>query len=273
MTRTLIALAALAAATIAHAQQPAPRSVTKLDGKPASPGPAPFKDGEELVYRLDGPLGVTLGTAAMIVETGTHDGRPALHLRSSLSGAALGMKASGENESWIHPEELWSYGFVTDSDTPKIEDRQVWTLDYEKAIAIRDRVRTKDGATKTSNKDWTLAKTHVQDASSMLYFFRAFPVTVGSKLESDVFTSRKLWDLTVSVTGRETVKTPAGKFTCLRVVPEASRNGEKSTNGKVVVWVTDDARKLPVKVQMQTKLGSANAVLLEDRTKKNEKKP
>lgn len=274
--RATLAVAALAGVTIAgaaaqEAKPSPPRSVTLLDGTAVTPGPAPFRDGEELIYRLQGPLGVTLGTAAMIVEPGTWEGRPALHLRSSLAGAALGMRASGESESWIHPEELWSYGFVTESDTSNIDDRQVWTLDYAKGLAIRERVRTKDGVTKNTRIEKALSKTHVQDASSMLYFFRAFPVTVGSKLQSDVYTSKKLWSLTVKIPAKETVKTPAGKFSCLRVVPEASHEGVKRSDGNVVIWVTDDERKMPVKVQMQMKLGAATAVLLEDRTKKRRK--
>jgi hypothetical protein len=104
----------------------------------------------------------------------------------------------------------------------------------------------------------------------MTYFFRAFPIKVGSKLESDVFVSKKVWKLTVDVLAQEKVKVPAGTFDCLKVKPEVSLNGVKETKGQMIIWVTNDDRKMPVKIQSEIPLGKVNAVLTKFKEGKKE---
>ncbi len=101
----------------------------------------------------------------------------------------------------------------------------------------------------------------VQDAASMMYFFRAFDLKVGQKLESDVFVSKKVWKLEVEVLGKEKVKVPAGTFDTLKIKPKVSLNGQAQKKGEMTIWVTDDDRKIPVKMQSEIPLGTVNAVL------------
>ena len=258
----------LFAAAAGIAAEPAPvvatRSMTMLNGVAATPGKAPFADGELLTHELYFRF-LTVGTGTMSVDKGvSYDGQPAIHLSGAVSASAFGLTSmAGANDSWIDPTGLFSLGFVTDQDGPKVDDREEWRLDNTKAIATRDRVRKKGDAPETaSHKEYALAKTHVQDVFSMLYFFRAFPVKVGDVLESDVYVSKKLWSLKFRVVKRENVKVPAGKFACLKVVPEITRDGEKAQSGQVTVWVTDDAQKIPVKIWTATKFGKLEAALL-----------
>lgn len=244
---------------------PVKRSVTLLDGVPTEPLDAPFRDGESLTYTATWG-GITVGDATMKVDTkGTFEGQQAIHLKATASSGrafSLFFSIRDAGESWVHPKGLYSLGFVSDQKEGNIEDYQKWVMDYERNVATRHRARRKDGgAVKNTTKDYKLSTTHVQDAFSMLYFYRAFPLKVGSKLESDVFVSRKVWKLTVDVTGQETVKVPAGKFDCLKVRPEVSLNGKKQEKGQMVIWVTNDERKIPVKIQSDIPLGKINAVL------------
>jgi len=62
------------------------------------------------------------------------------------------------------------------------------------------------------------------------------------------------------------VKVPAGSFDCLKIVPSVSRESDDDDTGrtpkaKVVMWVTDDDRRIPVKIQTATALGKVNALL------------
>lgn len=246
-------------------EAPATRSVTLLDGQPATPSNIPFHDGESLTFTATW-TGISVGDATMTVDTGgTFEGKPAIHLKASASSGrafSLFFSIKDAGESWIDPEGLYSLGFVSDQKEGSIEDYQKWVMDYDRNVATRHRARRKDGgAVKNSSKDYKLSRTHVQDAFSMTYFFRAFPIKVGSKLESDVFVSRKVWNLKVEVLSQEKVKVPAGTFDCLKVKPEVSLNGEKQNKGQMIIWVTNDERKMPVKIQSEIPLGKVNAVL------------
>ena len=66
---------------------------------------------------------------------------------------------------------------------------------------------------------------HVQDAYSMTYYYRAFPLKDQDVLESDVYTDGKLWKLKVEVLGKDGVKTGAGSFNCLKIRPTVTLNG------------------------------------------------
>lgn len=254
--------------------QTATRSVTLLDGVPATPSNIPFRDGESLTFTATW-TGISVGDATMSVDTnGTFEGKPAIHLKAKASSGrafSLFFSIRDAGESWVDPEGLYSLGFVSDQKEGSIEDYQKWVMDYDRNIATRHRARRKDGgAVKNSTKEYALSKTHVQDAFSMTYFFRAFPIKKGSKLESDVFVSKKVWNLTVEVVGEEKVKVPAGTFDCLKVKPEVSLDGEKQNKGQMVIWVTNDDRKMPVKIQSDLPLGKVNAVLTKFKEGKKE---
>lgn len=254
--------------------KPAARSVTLLDGVPTQPSNIPFRDGESLTFSATW-TGISVGDATMTVDTsGTFEGKPAIHLKAKASSSrafSLFFSIRDAGESWVDPEGLYSLGFVSDQKEGSIEDYQKWVMDYEEGVATRHRARRKDGgAVKNSTKDYTLSKTHVQDAFSMIYYFRAFPIQKGSKLESDVFVSKKVWNLTVEVVGEEKVKVPAGTFDCLKVKPEVSLDGEKQNRGQMTIWVTNDERKLPVKIQSDLPLGKVNAVLTKFKEGKKE---
>ncbi|MCQ2411141.1 MAG: DUF3108 domain-containing protein, partial [Elusimicrobiaceae bacterium] len=70
--------------------------------------------------------------------------------------------------------------------------------------------------------------------------------------------------LVVKVTGRQTVKTAAGRFSCLVVEPQFRGEGIFVSKGKnLKVWLTDDAYKMPVKMKTEVFIGSVSAELLE----------
>ena len=251
-----------------------PRSVTLLDGVPTTPSAAPFRDGEVLTFTATWG-GITVGDATMKVDTdGTFEGQEAIHLKAiASSGRAFSLFFSirDAGESWVHPEGLYSLGFISDQKEGSIEDYQKWIMNYDQGNATRYRARRKNGGeVKNSTKDYKLTATHVQDAFSMIYYFRAFDLKVGSKLESDVFVSRKVWKLTVDVLEREKVKVPAGSFECLKVKPSVTLNGKEQKKGQMVIWVTDDERKIPVKIQSDLPLGKINAVLTKYKQGKHE---
>ena len=262
-------LASLAVILMATTATP-PKSVTTLNGKAVTPVDTPFRHGETLTLAAS-YMGINAGLATMTVDTGGNfSGRPAIHVKLAATTSrtfSVFFKVNDAGESWIDPDGLFSLGYLSDQSEGAIQDKQTWTMDYDRAVAVRDRVYRKGGATpEKTSQEYPLSVVKVQDAASMLYFFRAFPLKVGDVLESDVFVDRKVWKLKVEAVGQDHVKVPAGSFDCLKIVPSVAPESDDGSVGrtpkaKVVMWVTADDRRIPVKIQTEMALGKVNALL------------
>jgi hypothetical protein len=57
------------------------------------------------------------------------------------------------------------------------------------------------------------------------------------------------------VTKREAVETEAGKYRALKVETFSVFGGLFRQGGSLVVWVNDDARRIPVRFEAKVKLG------------------
>ncbi len=76
------------------------------------------------------------------------------------------------------------------------------------------------------------------------------------------FVDDELYELSVRVLGRQIVKVPAGTFKCLIIEPIFSRGGLFNNEGRILIWLSDDERKIPVKVITKILIGSVEAELV-----------
>ncbi|MFM8559568.1 MAG: DUF3108 domain-containing protein, partial [bacterium] len=86
---------------------------------------------------------------------------------------------------------------------------------------------------------------------------------IGGRVTFDYHASRKTAPMEVRVLGRETVRTPAGKFSCIVIEPLLKAGGIFKNNGRLVIWLTDDARRMPVLRKSKVMIGSVKVVLQE----------
>jgi len=70
----------------------------------------------------------------------------------------------------------------------------------------------------------------------------------------------------VRVLGREKVDTPAGKFDCIAIEPMLKAGGIFKNKGRLVIWITDDDRRMPVLMRSKVSIGSISVVLQEFRS-------
>lgn len=61
--------------------------------------------------------------------------------------------------------------------------------------------------------------------------------------------------------GRQTIEVEAGKFRCYVVEPLVQKGGLFKNEGKIVVWLSADDRKIPVKVATKVVIGYVGAEL------------
>ncbi len=95
-----------------------------------------------------------------------------------------------------------------------------------------------------------------QDLVTGIYMLRSLPLAVGKTFELNITDSGLVYKIPVRVTARERQKSILGKTWCFRVEPEVfgtDRLIEK--DGKMVIWITDDSRRIPVRSQINSTIG------------------
>lgn len=94
------------------------------------------------------------------------------------------------------------------------------------------------------------------DLISGLYSLRLLPLAVGKTFNINISDSGLVYEIPVKVTARERQKSIFGNVWCFRVEPEIfgpDRLIERE--GNMVIWMTDDQRRIPVRSQVNSPIG------------------
>ncbi len=105
------------------------------------------------------------------------------------------------------------------------------------------------------------AQPGTRDVLSALYMVRGQDLKAGDELNIRTFDNGKTYSARVRVVGFERVSTKAGQFDCVIVQPEIEE-GIFSKSGELLIWLTDDALRLPVLVKSSVGIGSFAAELI-----------
>ncbi|MBI4480581.1 MAG: DUF3108 domain-containing protein [Acidobacteria bacterium] len=101
----------------------------------------------------------------------------------------------------------------------------------------------------------------VQDILSAVYYARSLPMTVGQSFEFPLNDGAKTIQIHVEVQAEEEVTTEAGKFQAIRVEPDVFSGHLFSGKGRMFIWFTKDARRIPVQLRAQIGVGTLTATL------------
>jgi len=106
---------------------------------------------------------------------------------------------------------------------------------------------------------------HAQDVLSSFYYVRTLQLEVGQRVYIPNHDNGKNYAMEVQVQRRERVEVDAGVFDCLVLEPLLLGEAVFKQKGRLQVWVTDDALKIPVLMKSEVLVGSIAAVLTEFR--------
>ena len=160
----------------------------------------------------------------------------------------------------------------------KVRDRYETFMDVEALFPWRFEQHIREGS---YSRDFSaffdhrrnLAKTRkgsyeipddVNDIVSAFYLARTFnydTLEVGDGFYLENFYKDKVYPLQVVYRGKETVTVEAGTFDCIMVEPLVVEGGLFKSEGSIIVWLTDDEVKMPVKVKSKVIIGSIDAEL------------
>jgi hypothetical protein len=102
----------------------------------------------------------------------------------------------------------------------------------------------------------------VFDPLSSFYHLRTLELVVGKPVYLTVFDSKKVWNIEVQVLRRERITLPSGTFDTVVIKPDMKSEGIFYRKGEIFIWLTDDAKHIPVKLQTKVAVGSITAVLV-----------
>lgn len=215
-----------------------------------------FGVGERLVFDV-GYSFITAGEAVMTIpKTDTLFGRECYQVLFTVN--------STPSFSWIY----------------KVDDRYETMLDVQGVFPWRFTQRIREGNYSydfsavfdqmqniaTTDKGKYPIPLYVHDVVSAFYFARTIDFSqsrVGEKTYLYNFYKDTTHTLAVKFLGRQQIEVDAGTFNCVIVEPLIKEGGLFKSEGRVIVWMTDDERKIPVKVSTKVVIGSIEAELRE----------
>jgi Protein of unknown function (DUF3108) len=245
-----------AAATVAVSAQtkkaPAPAPA------PAAPAakremPVPFKAGEVLEFDVGWSSYVTAGTATVTV----------LEKKPSYSSVAYYVVAEGRPTTLLSKLYTLYYKADTLIDVYNLLPQR-GSLYVEEGKRHRMKTTTFDQAKRTAKYEVQTA-THVeralalppltQDSLSALYVLRCIPMKPGDKFNMPVTDAGDIYKVQMQVVALESLKTPLGTMNAMKIVPAITGSKGAEPPRGLAIWISDDPRHLPLKIEAQLAVG------------------
>lgn len=98
---------------------------------------------------------------------------------------------------------------------------------------------------------------------SAFYYVRGMNFVVGEKKTFSAVSGKKRYDLRVVIHGYEEINTKFGRKKCIKIEPILDGDGIFQSSGRLFIWFTDDAMRLPVLMKSEIVVGSIKAELID----------
>jgi len=99
------------------------------------------------------------------------------------------------------------------------------------------------------------------DIYSSFIHARFLDLKVGKPVYMHILDGKELQRIEIRVLRKERVSTPLGEFETIAIEPMVKPEGFFEGKKGTTIWLTDDARRIPVKAQTRVAIGSVTALL------------
>lgn len=226
-----------------------------------------FSQGEKLKYRLHYGW-FTAGEATVSVLPDIHVVNEKPCFKMEIKG-----KSKGAFASMFKVKDLWRSYVDTSTMIPQKFYRNIKEGRYrlnETTFYHHDEGRVHLTYTKRSktvrNKDFEVPK-NVHDIVSAFYYLRNIDYSEmekGEKVKIDVFLEDENYEYFVQYEGKEVIKTNLGKVNAFKVVPVMPDNDIFDGEDSIVMWLSDDENKIPLKVRAKMFVGAVEMEITEE---------
>ncbi|MBI5543884.1 MAG: DUF3108 domain-containing protein [Deltaproteobacteria bacterium] len=239
-------------------QPAAPGACTPMP-RPRS-GPLPFPVGEALTFDVD-VMGAKAGRMSFEVLPTLGAGASAeipIRVRAESNTFFNKVrKIRGEVFSYLRARDLRSSRFHEDAAEGSLTRVADVGFNSDRTVDVRWKSNNgREGASRHA------VAADAVDYAGAIYLFRAIPLTVGQTFCFDVYAIKRIWRLEGKVESKEHVSVPAGEFEAYHLSGLAT-SVTGNLKREVHVWISDDARRLPVAALGVIDLGPVRAQLVE----------
>jgi len=259
----LLALAWMTTPSV-DAQAPRPKPSAPAPAAPAAEAvrterPVPFLAGETLTFDVSWSQYLTAGTATVTVR----------EKRPSFGSTAYYIVAEGRPTPLLSKLYTLYYKADTLLDVFTLLPQRGSVYSEEgshtrmKATRFDQAARRATYEVKTATvfrKDLALPA-YTQDPLSAIYVIRALPLKLGGTVTMPVADNGTVYRVQVRVVAQEAMATPLGRLTAWKIVPTILDAKGKPASEKMGLWISDDARKLPLKMEAELGVGRFVIVL------------
>jgi hypothetical protein len=240
-----------------------PRAAPPRDAAPRRERRVPFKVGETLIYDVSWSTFLTAGTAVTTVR----------EKKPSYDSTAYYIVAEGRPATIIAKLYTLYYKLDTliDSYTLLPQRGSVYSEQggrHRFKVSRFDHAANRVGfsyeSTNKATDDFPIAP-YTQDMLSAIYVLRAVPLQAGDVITMPVTDDGVNYKLKVNVGAVEQVKTPLREMSALRLKLSIFDRDGRPHGRNVAMWLSEDPRRLPVKVQADLPIGTFNLNLREVR--------
>ncbi|HEY8212300.1 MAG TPA: DUF3108 domain-containing protein [Myxococcaceae bacterium] len=209
--------------------------------------------GERLTYGVAALGGARSGSCSL---SAASQG-PALELAADGLLSLPLLKVKGSARSWVTLQTLKPRRFqdeLNDDGVPRTSHG-----DFERP-GLAMRVEWNNGTRRGMNA--FVKGGPVFDMVSAIYYLRSIDLAPGAGFCFDAAGGGRYWRLSGHrAEGEERVDTPAGPFQAIRLEAVATRADDASVHYPVRLWISADARRLPLALEVRTGFGPIRATL------------
>ena len=221
-------------------------------------------DRETLSYRIS-MLGIPVGTGELSATQEKSEVRINLSIRSNAAISRL-----YPVDDWVETRLIggdFILGRIRQQEGSFRGDRGFTLFLRDKKVFWIDRLKNRSLLESLPNGE-------VVDILSGLYYLRRQPLEVGKSVTLQLFDSNRYAPTTVAVLRKERLTLPGMReVDTLLVQPQLKTEGIFQRTGDILVWLTDDENKAPVKVETRISLGKVTAELVSARTHGKDEAP
>ncbi|RVU01877.1 DUF3108 domain-containing protein [Mucilaginibacter limnophilus] len=209
-----------------------------------------FGAGEQLSYKLKYGIFTAAEANLRVQESATKfGGKPALQIVAEGKTAGtfdVFYKVRNRYDSYIDKSTLLPYFYS--------ENRREGSWKHTDKVTFNQA----EGKLKAEKGEFTF-EGKVFDFVSAYYYARSLDISnvkVGETITMPYFLEDGIHNLTVTYLGKEKVKCSMGTFNCLKFNPTIIPGKIFKKNSKLMLWVTDDGNRIPVKAHVEVIVGS-----------------
>jgi len=240
------------------AAQGSPEKVAFIPPKVAEP--LPFKIGETLAYSVSFSKLIfsgTIGELKLSVSKPLDSPKPELieltaeAVSKGFFPSLFGVKVKDRYISLVDQTDFGMHTSTKLLEEGKVRREQKSVVNREAGLVTytdRDLANSKS-APKVKEKP---SPSWVQDLLSAIYFVRTQPLREGDLIPVPISDGGEVYNIEVIAVKREQIKTGAGKFNAIQLNAKVFDGRYIKRSGEMLVWVTDDPTRIPVRARIKT---------------------